>query len=237
MSINWTNIRDIIRHHSQKFVIATSGGVDSMLLLDSCVRGFRCNPNFAVAHFNHHIRDDSNEDAALVKSICAHHNIPFYYGETFDLKDGGNIEMRARTLRWAFLEQTAHNIGADAVLTGHHLNDYVENYLMGNIRGLHIRSCIMPQVHQKNGITRIKPFLHDLSKEKIYDIARHRKLQWREDSTNKDNDNLRNMVRNVIIPEMEKSHNVLKSIPNTIKSLLAENHQQENIVTTRKVVP
>lgn len=219
MSISWKKIKSSITDESNKFLIAVSGGVDSMFLLDFCKKAFGDTGIFGVVHFNHNIRNDSHEDELLVKTYCEDNNIPLFIGTTNELSSGSNIELRARELRWSFFEKIAMEHGYDTVLTGHHLNDYVENYLMGTIRGIDIISCVMPQKHARNGIKRFKPFLKTLSKDKIYELAKYRKLTWREDSTNKENDNLRNMVRNVMIPEMMKSHNVLVTIPKTIKSL------------------
>lgn len=216
--MNWTKIKNEITDISDKFIIAVSGGVDSMFLLDFVKKGFDKN-NFAVAHFNHKIRDNSDEDENLVRKICEENNIKYFVGYGKNLRDISNQECVAREQRWNFLEHTASSNGYDMVLTAHHLNDYVENYLIGTIRGIDIISCIMPQKHVSNGIIRYKPFLKDFKKEDIIKIAKKRNLQWNDDETNNDVLYLRNRVRNNIIPEMMKSHNVLATIPNVIKSI------------------
>lgn len=218
MSIHWTKIKNSISDISDKFVVAVSGGVDSMFLLDFIKKGFSSD-KFIVAHFNHKIRQDSDDDQNLVMRVCKNNNIPFVCSNGIGLKGIKNLEFNAREQRWKFLETVAKTYGCNMVVTAHHLNDYIENYLIGTIRGIDIISCVMPQKHENNGIVRFKPFLKDLSKKQIIDISTKRNLDWNEDSSNDDNTILRNMVRNVIIPEMEKSHNVLVTIPNVIKTL------------------
>ena len=218
MSIHWTKIKESISDISDKFIVAVSGGVDSMFLLDFVKKGFSTE-KFVVVHFNHKIRQDSDNDQNLVMSVCRENNIKFVCSNGIGLKNIKNMENNARIQRWNFLETAAKTYGCNMVITAHHLNDYVENYLIGIIRGIDIISCVMPQKHEKNGIIRFKPFLKDVSKKQIIDISTKRKLTWNEDSSNDDNTILRNKVRNIIIPEMEKSHNVLVTIPNVIKSL------------------
>lgn len=218
MSISWNKIIKSINDQSTRFLIAVSGGVDSMLLLDVINKSSIPKENYMVVHFDHGIRDDSCDDAKFVKSVCEKYDIKCMVGHA-NLKGKTNLEKLARDARWSYFEDVAKLNDYDTVITAHHLNDYVENYIMGNIRGIDINSCIMPRLWASQGVYRFKPWLKEINKEEIYEKANHRNLEWREDSTNKENDNLRNMVRNIIIPEMMKSHNVLKTIPNVINSI------------------
>lgn len=221
MSIPWSQIVNSISNRTNNFLIAVSGGVDSVLLLDTICKSSIPKHNYSVIHFNHGIRQDSLEDAFFVKSLCEHYRVGFVYGGTSSLKGENNLEKKARIARWDFFETTAKTLGYDTVITAHHLNDYVENYIIGMIRGIHFQSCVMPRCHTNNGIHRFKPWLMEIDKETIYKIAKSRNLSWKEDYTNKTNDALRNSVRNSIIPEMMKSHNVLKTIPAQIASVLS----------------
>lgn len=215
--VNYKEIISSVQNINEKFNIAVSGGVDSMLLLDIFRQGVNSN-NFNVLHFNHKIRSDSDNDEQIVLNYCKKHSINCVVGCGNNLK-GKNLEMRAREQRWNFLENFSKGF-TNLIITAHHLNDYVENYIIGNIRGNTVKGCIMPQkTITENGFIRFKPLLKILSKEDIYKMAKKRGIIWNEDSTNMDNDILRNNVRNVIIPEMMKSHNVLKTIPKIIKEM------------------
>lgn len=219
MSISWKKIVNSVHAQTGKFLIAVSGGVDSMLLLDVISKSNIDKSSYSVVHFDHGIRDESVEDAIFVKNKCDEYGIKCFVGLSRKLKGNNNLEKLAREARWSYFENVANINGYDTVLTAHHLNDYVENYIIGNIRGIDIKSCIMPKLWKNNNVFRFKPFLMDLSKEQIIKEATRRKLEWKEDITNGDNHHLRNMVRNNIIPEMMKSHNVLVTIPNVIKTI------------------
>lgn len=219
MSVSWGKIINSINEQSNKFLIAVSGGVDSMLLLDVINKSSIPKTNYMVVHFDHGIRDDSTDDARFVKQTCEGHGIKCLIGMTNNLKGKSNLEKLAREARWGYFENTAKLNGYDTVLTAHHLNDYVENYIMGNIRGISFDACVMPRLWRSNGVFRFKPWLMEINKKEIYEISKYRNIEWREDYTNKENDNLRNTVRNIIVPEMMKSHNVLKTIPNVISSI------------------
>jgi len=60
-----------------KYIVAVSGGVDSMTLLFLINKFKTDDQEFVVAHFNHGIRTDSNIDEELVKKISEEYNMPF----------------------------------------------------------------------------------------------------------------------------------------------------------------
>lgn len=98
--VNYKEIISSVQNINEKFNIAVSGGVDSMLLLDIFRQGVNSN-NFNVLHFNHKIRSDSDNDEQLVLDYCKKHSINCMFGYGNNLK-GKNLEMRAREQRWNF---------------------------------------------------------------------------------------------------------------------------------------
>lgn len=214
-TINYKKIISSIKDISNTFSIGVSGGVDSIVLLDILRKN---DFNIQVLHFNHKIRNNSDEDEKLVINYCEKHSLVYKIGYGKNLC-GSNLEMKAREQRWNFLENASKDF-SKLIITAHHLNDLVENYIIGTIRGNNLKGCVMPQkTITENGFIRFKPMLKDVLKEQIYDTANKRNLHWNEDLTNKDNNILRNRVRNIIIPEMLKSHNVYKTIPNLIEEI------------------
>ena len=100
------------------YVVAVSGGVDSMVLLDvlAQVPGLQ----LVIAHFEHGVREDSDEDLQLVESAAKHYDLPFIY-------ERGNLgptasEAVARAARYAFLRRVREQHAADAIVTAHHLS-------------------------------------------------------------------------------------------------------------------
>ncbi|MEC7085727.1 MAG: ATP-binding protein, partial [Bacteroidota bacterium] len=88
--------------HSKRLLVAVSGGVDSMVLLDllrdlSYIVG--------VAHCNFQLRgEESDLDQQLVKEYCNTHDIPFYQ-KNFDTDlPKQSTQMAARTLRYEWFE-------------------------------------------------------------------------------------------------------------------------------------
>src|SRR5690606_26701133 len=104
-----------------KYIVAVSGGVDSVVLLDMLSK--KTEHELIVAHFDHGIRPDSHEDAAFVQKLAQR------YGHTFEMKreelGAYASEATARERRYAFLGALAKKHQA-AVMTAHHLDDLVE---------------------------------------------------------------------------------------------------------------
>ena len=186
-----------------KYIAAVSGGVDSMVLLDllSKQRGVE----IVVAHFNHGIRPDSSKDELLVAKMAKKYNLPMEAGHG---RLGANTsEDQARKARYAFLHSVARKQQAEAILTAHHQDDLIETALINLIRGTGRRGlsaiAVNPDVR--------RPLLN-YPKRRLLSYARKNRLVWSEDSTNKNDDYLRNYLRNQILPKLSKSKraNLLK---------------------------
>ena len=63
----------------QKYVLAVSGGVDSMVLLNAMALLFEddAKEHLVVAHVNYGLRVQSMDEAQLVRRFCKSHQIPF----------------------------------------------------------------------------------------------------------------------------------------------------------------
>jgi tRNA(Ile)-lysidine synthetase-like protein len=176
-----------------KFVVAVSGGVDSMVLLDLLTRipGME----LVVAHFEHGVRDDSLEDLRLVRSAAERYGLPFAYAR-------GNLgpgvsEAAARDARYAFLHKVRRDRAAQAIVTAHHQGDLVETALINLARGTGRQGLSA----LKSTDTVIRPLLGH-TKQQLIDYARANNITWREDSTNSDERYLRNYLRRRVLPAM-----------------------------------
>lgn len=176
-----------------KFVLAVSGGVDSMVLLDLLAK--RSHVELVVAHFNHNIREDSVKDKELVRKVAAMHQLAFENGSA-ELGKGASEEA-ARQARYDFLRKVQIEQGAAKIITAHHQDDVIETAFINIIRGTDRRglSAIM------NNKSVIRPLLR-YPKAKILEYARHNNLGWREDTSNQDTDYLRNYLRLKVLPKM-----------------------------------
>lgn len=177
-----------------RYVLAVSGGVDSMVLLNLLLQFAEV--KLTVAHFDHGIRADSNEDRRLVQSAAASYGLPFVYHEG---RLGTNAsEATARKARYEFLRLVQVAAGAQAIITAHHQDDLLETAILNMLRGTNRRG--LSSLQSRPNI--IRPLLH-VSKPEIVDHARRHNLIWREDSTNQDIKFKRNYVRQQIIPRLD----------------------------------
>jgi tRNA(Ile)-lysidine synthase len=166
-----------------KYIVAVSGGVDSMVLLDMMVRAG--GHELIVAHFDHGIRPDSRLDAQLVQNVAQQHGLQF---ETKREELGASAgEALARDRRYAFLRSLARKHDA-TIVTAHHLDDLVETVAINMTRGTGWRGLAVLD----SGMAR--PLI-DMEKATLVEYARKRGIEWREDSTNATPAYLRNRIR------------------------------------------
>ena len=175
-----------------KYVVAVSGGVDSMSLLDILVK--RSEYELIVANFYHGIRDDSHLDMELVHDVAATYNLEFAGGR-LDM-GGGASEGDARKARYEFLYRIMKEQGAEAIATAHHLDDRIETMLLNKQRGAGWYG--LAPLRETDTIKR--PLL-EVWKLEIVEYAQVNELKWREDSTNKKMDTPRNHIRQQLAAE------------------------------------
>ena len=66
--------------NGDKIVVAVSGGPDSMCLLDTLNKlKEELNFSICVAHVNHGIRKESDDEKVYVENYCKKYSIPFHY--------------------------------------------------------------------------------------------------------------------------------------------------------------
>ncbi|WP_414839470.1 tRNA lysidine(34) synthetase TilS [Carnobacterium sp. TMP28] len=187
---------------SDRLLIAVSGGVDSMALLDliqSLPDTLR--PWYGVVHVNHELRTASMEEERFLKEQCRSKEIP-YFSRHWDSKKHPKtgIELAARNFRYAFFKETMQVTGATHLLTAHHADDQLETILMRLVRGGQLKGMTGIQVQRPFGTgLLVRPLLH-FSKEQIYTYSKTRQLDYYEDETNVDLLYTRNRYRQKITP-------------------------------------
>lgn len=186
-----------------RYVIAVSGGVDSVALLDMIAKqGFDQEHYFVVAHVDHGIREDSGEDLQHVRSLAEKYGLPF---ASTSLNLGTNAsEEIARKARYEFLEQVQKDHNADGIITAHHQDDVIETALINMLRGTNRKGLTALSSNDK----RLRPLL-DVTKKQITTYAMSNGLVWREDSTNLDSKYTRNAVRQQLMTKLtplERQH-------------------------------
>lgn len=179
-----------------RYVLAVSGGVDSMALLH--MLSLVPDVHLTVAHFDHGIREDSALDRRLVQEMSKQYKLPFVYKEGGLDRDAS--EEIARKARYEFLRDVQRQVNANAIITAHHLDDMIETAIHNMIRGTGRKG--LSSLNSKDGL--LRPALH-LSKQQLKQYALDNGLVWREDSTNLDTKIKRNYIRHIIIPKLKNN--------------------------------
>ena len=183
------------------FIVGVSGGLDSMVLLHAIKN---LNDKIIVAHVNYKLRaEDSMNDASLVEKTAISYQLPFEkleYDLQADLnKNGGNLQKKARDIRYTFFCSIMDKYEDAKLILAHHQGDQIENFWMQMARGGGIRAMSGMKEVNNNAI---RPFL-SASKAELYAYAAKHHIEWREDTSNKNNTYTRNIWRNILIPELK----------------------------------
>ena len=215
------------------FLIALSGGVDSMVLADLFIKN---NLNFSVAHCNFKLRStESDIDEDFIIKWSAKNGIKSYITRftTADYcrKNKIGIQEGARNLRYEWFNKLKDLYSFDYVVTAHHLDDQIETYLINSMRGSGLTGLIGIPAKTNN---LFRPLL-EILKDEILIYSKLNKIDFREDSSNSKNDYYRNMIRNVIIPEFKKfDDNVMLKFQTTINNLNSTKIFADNVISDIK---
>ncbi len=181
------------------YVLAVSGGVDSVALLH--IMATRSNNpaiRLIVAHFDHGIRPDAADDRRFVADLAKRYGLQFVYDE--GRLGAGASEAVARNARYAFLRKVRQSSNALVIVTAHHEDDVLETAILNLLRGTGRKG--LSSLRSTDEIYR--PLLRT-PKAHIHAYARKHDLEWREDSTNEDDAYLRNYVRLRILPRFDET--------------------------------
>ena len=173
---------------SGNHILAVSGGVDSVVMLDMARRRYGA-ARLIVAHFDHGIRPESAADARFAAALATQYGCVFR-AQRAELGTRAG-EDAARRARYDFLYAVARDFQADIWLA-HHQEDAVESVAVNLTRGTGWRGLA---VMDRPGLYR--PLLH-MTKREIYAYACRYRLEWVEDESNQEDSYLRNRLRRKI---------------------------------------
>jgi tRNA(Ile)-lysidine synthase len=192
------------------YVIAVSGGVDSMALLHRLAQ--EPSLRLIVAHYDHGIRGDSDKDRQLVQQTALSYGLPFVYDA--GRMGAGTSEATARDARYNFLEQVRQSSQARAIITAHHQDDVLETAILNMLRGTGRKG--LTSLASREGV--VRPLLQ-ASKRDLRQYAQDQGLVWREDSSNQDEAYLRNYIRHRLLPRFsDQDKKYLLSVSNQLRT-------------------
>ncbi len=198
-------------------VIGVSGGPDSMALLNILIKIKNKDQKIGivVAHINHMIREEAQEETKYVESFCKNHNIQCFtkMENVIEIAKTEKIgtEEAGRKIRYKFFEEVLEKTNSNKIATAHTANDRAETVLMNIMRGSGTSG--LKAIEEKRGDKYIRPLI-DCTRQEIEEYCIKEKIEPKYDESNKENIYTRNKVRNLLIPYIEKEFN-----PNIVETL------------------
>ncbi len=198
----------------KRLLVACSGGLDSVVLTRTMKE---LSYEIGIAHCNFGLRAaESDADEAFVLDLADLLDVPVF-AEQFDTREYArekklSIQMAARDLRYQWFEEILRDFKYDYLLTAHHADDALETMLINLSRGSGLRGLTgIPAVNDKI----VRPLL-DYSRAELLEYAKSQGYFWREDSSNKKTDYLRNALRHKVVPPYKEEvegllQNILKT--------------------------
>lgn len=212
-----------------RVLVCVSGGPDSMALLHVLMelRG-QYDIEIFVAHLNHALRGRAaNTDADFVRKAAADLGLMFI-AEKIDVKkiaesQKTSIEEAARDARYGFYSRAAKKLNATKIATGHTLDDQAETVLMRLLKGAgSLGLSGIPYKRRLGDIWVVRPLL-DIPRTEIEKYLKRNAVYSRTDASNLQMVYLRNKIRNVLIPVLEKDFNPnVKAALSSIASTLSD---------------
>lgn len=215
-------------------VVGVSGGPDSICLLH-ILNELKKELNFKiyVAHINHMIREEADEETEYVKNFCKNIGVECFAQKINVVKiakeEKIGTEEAGRKIRYNFFEEILKNTNSNKIATAHNNNDKVETIIMNILRGSGTAGLKGLDPIRENKF--IKPLI-ETSREEIEAYCKQNKLNPRIDKSNNENIYTRNKVRNIVIPYVknEFNPNILKTI-NRLSEVATEENEYLNKVT------
>jgi tRNA(Ile)-lysidine synthase len=209
--------KNALTERERPLLVAVSGGPDSVCLLHllHSLRG-QLGISLHVAHLDHRLRDDSEDDARYVGELARQFQLPATIGQrdvkSYQKKHRQSLEEAAREVRYHFLAEVAGNIGASRVAVAHTRDDHVETILLHLVRGSGTRGLrgLLPLTEwrgksREENTTIIRPLL-EISREDTQSYCTEHNLNPRLDVSNLSLSPLRNRLRHQLLP-MLRSYN------------------------------
>ena len=204
-----------------KVIIALSGGADSVALLHVMHSlGYKCE----AAHCNFHLRgEESNRDETFVHELCKSMQIPLHIihfeTEKYAIENKISIEMAARELRYQWFEEIKKESAANVIAVAHHQDDSVETLLLNLIRGTGLSGLLGIRPQNKDII---RPLLC-VNRQNIIEYLGSIGQNYVTDSTNLEDEYIRNKIRLNLIPLMEEIN------PSVKKNIIATSNYLNEI--------
>lgn len=197
-----------------KWVIAVSGGADSMALLDMC---FQQHMDIYVAHVNYQKRESAIQETKEVEAYCIDKDISCYVHYVEHYEEGYNFQAQARDIRYHFFQKIIALVDAQGVLVAHHFDDVLETYLLQIERGSTPAYYGMKEDAYVHDVFVKRPLL-SYGKKQLVNYCKEHHIVYFDDESNFEDTYRRNAIR----------HHVLSAYTDMQKQELIEEMVEKN---------
>lgn len=205
---------------TKTYLLACSGGPDSMALLDMLIKkSFK----IIVCHVNYKTRNESDDEEQLVRNFCKNHNLEINVA-IFDSNYKGNFEDVARKFRYNFFAKIYFENNCSGLFVAHHKDDLIETYLLKKQRNVINESFLIKQETIINKMKVFRPLLMNFYKDDLLKYCQDNNILYGIDKTNFMDIHSRNIIR--------------KKLINADKELIYQQalKEEKNLVNTRNNV-
>lgn len=179
---------------NKTYLVACSGGPDSMALLDMLYNnGF----SLIIAHVNYKTRKESDDEEKLVINYCKERNLR-YFINYFDHNYKGSFEACAREFRYSFFAKIYHEFACGGLFVAHHKDDLLETYLLKKQRNVVNESYLILKETTIKKMKVLRPLLYDFYKEDLLKYCQNNNIPYGIDYSNFLDIHPRNVIRKKI---------------------------------------
>ena len=198
----------------KKILVCMSGGLDSTVLAHLLLKN---NFKISVAHVNYSLRgNESLKNEKFVRDFCKSNKLKLHLKKLRKGELNKSIQKEARKIRYDWFKKVLIEYNYDLITTAHHLDDNVENILIGMFRNPSRNNLTLIPELNKNIL---RPILNE-KKDDIISYAIANEIEFSIDSSNSQDYYLRNRIRNILIPEIEKiDENFTEKVSEIIESI------------------
>ena len=197
---------------SDRLLVGVSGGADSVALLKGLSEiAPRREIVLVAAHFDHGLRENSEDDADWVQGLCVQIGVPCTLGKPqtpISAVASGSLEEAARIGRYAFLETVARDQDCRWLAVAHTADDQTETILHHILRGSGLRGLqgIPPVRTIDENLALVRPLL-SVRRRNVLTYLADQRQEYRSDPTNRDETHTRNRIRHTILPLLREQIN------------------------------
>lgn len=216
-------MKELSLNKQKKYLVAVSGGPDSMALMDVLRKQKYC---FEIAHVNYHHREEALSEQKMIEEYSLKYSLKLHIKHAYF--EQGNFEDWAREERYTFFKEICEKERLDGCIVGHHQDDLLETYLLQLKRGF-VEYYGLKDVAIIKNINIYRPLLKYRKKD-LEEYCINEKIPYSFDVTNNDCSLSRNKIRHDIVNKLNENerNNLLNDIQKRNKEIDLQNEILEN---------